>query len=1083
VLSIGKIELKGEGYYLAAVADGVDEYYRGVGEAPGHWTGTAIDQLGLHGDVTAEDLHAIWSGLDPSTGEQLGRFGGRRIAGFDLTFRAPKSVSLLAALADPATAVAVRDAHEAAVDAAFSYVEREAARSRTGAQGAQQTEVKGLLAAGFRHRTSRAGDPHLHTHMLVANMAEGIDGRWRTLDGRLLYLHAKTAGYLYEAHLRHELTIRLGVEWRPVRNGIADVVGIDQRVLDHFSDRSRQIAEHLDQTGFRSARAAELAALETRQAKNTTLDARSMRDVWRGKAAEIGFDPAELAQVLDRVPRSVPDSVPDRVPGSGPVPDLVPDSVPEGDVEAMFTEIAGPTGLTAKSSSFDRRDVLRAIAERAGAGMTVSEIEALADRFLEHPGVVRLIPSNGPGLLGSDVIRRADGTVIAAGVEQARWSTIELISLERGIVDGARARAGEQTAVVSPEILSDVLARRPTLADEQVEMVRRLVTGGQGLDVVSAAAGTGKTYTLDAAREAWRRAGYTVIGAAVAGIAAQELDSSANIPSSTIARLTLDLAAGRVALNRRTVVVIDEAGMAGTRTLAPVLDAAAQAGAKVVLVGDPRQLPEIDAGGVLAGLAWRLGATELVGNRRQREVWERDALAELRDGDVDSAFGTYQRNGRVVTGTTALEVRQRLVADWWSYRLSGDAVAMVAFRRNDVDDLNGRARAYLQRSGDLTGPELVVADRPFQAGDNIVCLRNDRRIGVHNGTRAAVTDIDPERHEMTIQTGGEVIRLPAEYLQAGHIAHGYATTIHKTQGATVDRGLLLGSDELFRERGYVGMSRGRLSNHLYLIDAPEPDHGTGHGPPPPAADPVDSVRAALNHRSEQRLAIDTGDPVALWPIQHLVDEKHRLHRVLKACPPDRTHDLASLSQRRAQLAADLEPLVGRHNELAARKLRGPTARQELRDLRGTIAERSAALDRIDTELDQVREAVSARSRFQNDHTPDSALLTAVEHEIDRHIARRVEAWTSAPSDHHLAVLGPLRSDPAGRAAWIRGAAILEAHHLGADDDPSNPRRQTLLGTAKDLARMRAQLEILGVPQVTDTLGRQVERDLGRDLFE
>ena len=1095
MLSIGKIELKGEGYYLAAVADGVDEYYRGVGEAPGRWVGGAAERLELGGKVAADDLHSVWSGLDPATGGQLGRFGGRRIAGFDLTFRAPKSVSLLAALADPDTRARVRDAHEAAVDAAFAYIEREAARSRTGPQGAQQIEVKGLVAAGFRHRTSRAGDPHLHTHMLVANMAEGVDGTWRTIDGRLLYLHAKTAGYLYEAHLRHELTVGLGVEWRPVRNGIADIAGINQTVLDHFSDRSRQIAEHLDQLGFRSARAAELAALETRQAKDTSLDAGSMRDVWRTKAAEIGYDPIELAQVLDRTPRPVPVSVPGSVPVSVPTPGQ----------DRVAEVLLGPDGLTAKASTFDRRDVLRAVAERAGAGMTVAGIEAMADAILDHPGVVRLQPMHGLGLLGSDVIRRADGTVVAASTGRARWSTLELIDLERRIVDSALTRAGEQAGVVSPGVLGEVLARRPTLATEQAVMVSRLVTGGQGLDVVSAAAGTGKTYTLDAAREAWQKAGYRVIGAAVAGIAAQELQSSAGIASSTLARLALDLDAGRVALDHRTIVVVDEAGMAGTRILAPLLDAAHRTGAKVVLVGDPRQLPEIDAGGVLAGLARRLDSTELVENRRQRSVWERDALAELRDGDLDTAFDAYQRHGRVVTGATALEVRQRLVADWWSYRLSGDSAAMIAFRRNDVDDLNGRARAYLQRSGDLTGPEVTVADRPFQTGDSIVCLRNDRRLGVHNGTRAAITQVDPERHELTIRAGGDTITLPAAYLHAGHVAHGYATTIHKTQGATVDRGLLLGSDELFRERGYVGMSRGRLSNHLYLIDTLATDHSTGHRPPPCTPDPIDSVRAALNHRTQQRLAIDTGDPVPAVPhdspvpaapaiptvpqrsIEHIVAEKHRLNRVLKACPPDRTHDLVSLGERRAQVAAALEPLVERRDELARRKLRGRTTRHELRDLNGKIDHRSDALGRIDAELDVVRVAIDDRRRFQHDHAPDTAALVDVNREIDRHIARRVAASTSSPSDYHLAVLGPVPGQPQARAAWSRGAAILVAHQLGADQDPAIPRPEVLLGTARGDAEGRARDQLRRVPDPADGLGvglgRHIAPDAGRNLLD
>jgi conjugative relaxase-like TrwC/TraI family protein len=1075
MLSIGKTRLSGEGYYLAAVADGVDEYYRGVGEAPGRWTGDAALELGLEGEVGAEQLHAVWAGHHPGTGEALGRFPGREIAGYDLTFRAPKSVSLLALLGDPDTARTVTAAHEAAVDAAFSYIERNAARSRTGKNGVHQVEVEGLVAAAFRHRTSRAGDPHLHTHVLVANMAQGPDGVWRTLDGRWLYLHAKTAGYLYEAHLRDELTRRLGVEWGPVKNGIADVVGIDRSVIDHFSDRRRQIEEHLDEIGFRSARAAELAALETRQAKNTTLDVGSMRQVWEAKAAEIGFDPASLAELVDRVPRSFPVSVPISVPG------LFPVSVPTPGQDRVAEQLLGPDGLTARASTFDRRDVLRGIAERMPAGATVAQIEAMADDFVTHPEVMRLLmPATGAGLLGSDVIRRADGTVVAVASPEARWSTLELIDLEQDLVDRATARAGDGSGIVPDQVLAQVLATRRTLVAEQASMVSRLTRSGNGIDVVSAAAGTGKTYTLDAARDAWQAAGYRVIGAAQAGIAAQELQSSAGIESSTLAMLQIDLDTGRTTLDARTVLVIDEAGMAGTRTLAPILAAADRAGAKVVLVGDPRQLPEIDAGGVLTGLSERLGPIELTHNRRQRQQWERDALAELRAGDIDVALTAYADNGRIVTGTNAHEVRRAIVADWWAYRLAGDTTTMTAFRRDDVDDLNGRARAYLTRAGQLHGPTLEINDRPYQAGDQIVCLRNNRRLGIHNGTRATITSIDPDHHAITIQTNRGRVRLPGEYVDAGHIAHGYATTIHKTQGATVDRGLLLGTDELFRERGYVGMSRGRLSNHLYLLGATPADDPTGHGPPAPTLEPADAVRQALHHQGEQRLAIDTGEPVAVWPLEKLVTERRRLAAVLAACPPDRDLDIVALTARRRDVTTELAPVVDRHAELASRTLRGRGTRTEMRDLQQRIEHLSGGADRLDAELEDARQGSDQRRRFLGDHAGDRRGLQDIDSQIDRYVETAVAQAAQSPSEYTLRVLGPVprRSDHLER--WVRGATILERYRIGLDSQ--DERGSTGLG-GRDRAEMRARLEVIALPRPDQRLERTVEldNDLGLGL--
>lgn len=1062
VLSLGKIKLSGENYYLSAVADGIDEYYRGVGEAPGRWTGQASDGLGLEGDVEASDLHAVWAGENPATAERLGRFPNRKVAGFDLTFRAPKSVSLLAGLGDPDTASVVRESHEAAVDAAFDYLEREAARSRIGKNGVHQIEVNGLVAAAFRHRTSRAGDPHLHTHMLVANMAEGGDGKWRTLDGRWLYLHASTAGYLYEAQLRCELTDRLGVDWGPVHNGIADIVGIDQEVRDHFSDRRKEIEEHLDEVGFRTARAAQLATLVTRKAKKANLDERSMRDVWYAKAAEIGWNPTTMTGALDRVPRAAV----------------------EPDHEVLCAELLSADGLTKQASSFDRRDLLRAICDRLPAGATVSEVEALADQVLDQREVVRLVETNGPGLLSSNVIRRTDGTIVAAaGIGDARWSTGELIGIERHVVGRSTARADEGTCVVNGGILADVMARRPTLAAEQAEMVARLTTSGNGIDVVCAAAGTGKTYTLDAAREAWEASGHRVIGAAMAGIAAQELQSTAAIRSSTLAMLQIDLDAHRVRLDHRTVVVIDEAGMAGTRNLAPILHAADEAGAKVVLVGDPHQLPEIDAGGVLTGLARRSEPIELTENRRQRSQWERQALEELRCGDVDTAFDLYRDNERIVSAPTAIDVRRTMVADWWSYRLAGDTIAMTAYRRDDVDDLNGRARAYLVRSRQVAGPELVLDDRPYQAGDQIVCLKNNRRLGVCNGTRATIDQVDADRRTITITVGDRSVLLPTQYLDEGNLAHGYATTIHKTQGATVDRSLVLGTDELFRERGYVALSRGRISNHLYLLGEAELDDAAGHGPPPSTGDPVDVVQQAMHHQSEKRLAIDTGEPLAFWPIEDLVAEKHRLAIVLDASPPDRSHDIAALAARRENLTETIEPLVYRYNGLADRKLRGLGTRSEMRDLRDQIGELSEGLDRVTAEFGEAHQEMADHDQFTVDHAPDAAFLDAVDQELDRQMWSRTRQIAADPTDYHLHILGPVPADPEHQAVWLRGATILERYFLGMDQDSTRPARSSVLGSPRENAEIRARVEVMAIPSGREFLARSVEPDLGLDLFD
>jgi len=835
VLGISPVAGGGEGYYIDAVAQGVDEYYRGVGEAPGQWTGTAADlELGLDGEVGSDDLRAVWSGLDPRTGEQLGRFTNRKIGGFDLCWRAPKSVSLLFAFGYPETSRVVREAHDAAVAEAFRYLEANAAGTRKGYGGLQMEPVDGFAAAMFRHRTSRAGDPHLHTHVLIANMVRAADGQWRTLDGRLLYHHAKTAGYLYQAHLRHELTVRLGVEWQPVVKGTADLVGIDRAVIWQFSERRQQIIEHMDKVGFRSARAAQVATLATRPDKTTPADG-AIRDIWEAKAAAIGLNPGVLADLLDVRPRR---------------------SFENFQVVGLFNELAGPEGLTEMASTFDRRDVLQAIAAGLRTGAPAGLIEEMADVFVAR----------------ADIVALGEGSDFA---HLMRYSTVELLRLEERLIAGALGRVVEGTGIVPEWAIDDALRSRPTMAAEQVEMVRRLCLDGGGVSVAAAAAGTGKTFALDAARDAWEARGYRVVGAALAAKAARELEAATGIPSSTLHKLTSDLERGRVRLDAGYVIVVDEAGMAGTRRLAPILDAAQAVGAKVVLAGDPRQLPEIEAGGMLNALSQLLDPITLAENRRQRDEWEREALDELRSGDVERALDAFEAHGRLITGPNALDVRQTMVDDWWAARQGDEQVVMLAIRRSDVDDLNGRARLHLETAGIVHGPELDIEERPYQAGDEIICLWNDYRLGVRNGDRGTVDRVDADHRTMRVRMSDGVRTLPTEYLDAGYIAHAYATTIHKAQGATVDRSLVLGSDDLYREAGYVALSRGRTANVLYAVGATEVEQDLTHAPQRgEQREPRDLVREALSRGSHKQLAIETVAPLHDWGIG--ASERRRL---------------------------------------------------------------------------------------------------------------------------------------------------------------------------------------------------------------
>lgn len=808
MLNIGKLAPGGETYYLGTVASGVEDYYTGAGEASGYWTGAAAGSLQLSGRVQPETLRAVLGGVDPATGEPLtGRTSRRSVPGFDLTFRAPKSVSLLYGLGDMSTSTAVRDAHDAAVTAGLSYLEQHAGYSRRGHAGSEQVPIEGFVAAAFRHRTSRAGDPLLHTHVLVSNLGRTADdGQWRTLFGRCLYLHAKTAGYLYQVHLRYELTRRLGVEWGPVHNGCADLAGVPDEVIVAFSQRRQQILEHMAARGETSAKAAQIATLSTRKAKQRHVEPSALGAEWLTRASALGFGPEQVAALTSR---------------------HLAEQVDVAQLVRIADKLTGPEGLTAHTSTFARHDVIRAWCDALPAGADSAQVQALADALLASDAVARLDGANqqGTALSSDQVLRRKHGSVVAADRDEPRYSTPQMLALEQRTLAIAVARQDAGTGVAIPEAVEAALLKRPTIAGEQADMVRRLTTSGAGVEVVVGKAGAGKTFALEAAREAWQASGLQVLGCALAARAAAELQGGAGIASCTLDGLLDDLDHPRGGqLGAQSVVVLDEAGMVGTRKLAQLLDHVNAADAKLVLVGDHHQLPEIEAGGAFRALVDRLPAIQLYDNRRQVAAWEREALDELRDGDPSAALDAYKRADRIVVGHTAEAVREQLVSDWWAANRGSnhpDTVGvMIALRVSDVDDLNQRARERLAAAGDLTGPALQTPHgRDFRVGDRVLCLRNDRRLGVINGTSGTVATVELDTGTLRIRLSDRkcTILLPPAYLNAGHLTHGYAITGHKAQGITASRTWILGSDDAYREWCYTALSRGRHGNWIYVV--------------------------------------------------------------------------------------------------------------------------------------------------------------------------------------------------------------------------------------------------------------------------
>jgi hypothetical protein len=340
-------------------------------------------------------------------------------------------------------------------------------------------------------------------------------------------------------------------------------------------------------------------------------------------------------------------------------------------VVRLFDRLAGPDGLTEHASTFTRPNVLVALgAGLDGAGRT--ELEELADRFLAE---------------------RAVSVVVDRALEERRWSTPDLLGVEQRLVTAATGRTGEQTAVVSHEAVREALAAHPTAGPDQQAMVRDLCQDGQGVALVVGRAGTGKTFALGIARHAWQLDGYRLLASAPTGIATMSLQGEGFEDVATCNRLLGDLDRGQEQLDARMVLVVDEAGMMGSRKLTRVLEHAQDARAKVVLVGDDRQLASIYAGGGFRALRLRLGASELVENRRQHQPWEREALDLIRSGLVDDAVAAYQAHDRVVAADSKPAATLALLQDWWvawqqAEQNPAQEVVVLAARRAEVDRLN-----------------------------------------------------------------------------------------------------------------------------------------------------------------------------------------------------------------------------------------------------------------------------------------------------------------------------------------------------------------------------------------------------------
>ena len=627
------------------------------------------------------------------------------------------------------------------------------------------------------------------------------------MDGRDLYRHRLAADAIYRATYQRELVRTLGVEWTAAdTHGNRELQGMPEELVRGFSKRTDQIDAELDRLvadgGERTPRLVKWAVQATRKPKEQEAPD-TLYGRWRAEATERGVDADTLVR---KVTGRTANRVQDR-------------TVSEVATGHLFDRLAGPDGLTATASTFARPEVLVALGVGlAGAGRT--ELEELADRFLAE---------------------RAVSVVADRALEERRWSTPELLAVEQQLVTSATGRTGEQTAVVTHQAVRDALGAHPTAGTDQQAMVRDVCQGGQGVAVVVGRAGTGKTFALGIGRHAWQLDGYRLLASAPTGIATMSLQGEGFEDVATCDRLLADLDGDREQLDARTVLVVDEAGMLGSRKLTRLLEYAHQAQTKVVLVGDDRQLSSIDAGGGFRALRLRLGASELVENRRQQQAWEREALDLVRSGLVDEAVAAYQAHDRVVAADSKTGATLALLQDWWAayQEAEGDPaqeVIVLAARRAEVDRLNSACQEVLAARGRLGSERLQVEDRQLAVGDRVVCGKNAiAELGVANGSRGAVTALDPHARTLTLRLDGtddHEVMLPGWYLDGRgreernrRVDLAYTTTGHRAQGLTRGRALvrLTGTEDV--NWLYVQLSRARQDTRLYAVVGPEPQGG------------------------------------------------------------------------------------------------------------------------------------------------------------------------------------------------------------------------------------------------------------------
>jgi len=790
--------------YLASASDRGD-YYTGGREdepagatalAPSRWHGSPalLAHLGLasEGPVKREDLADLMGGVSPADGHELRQAGGNgsRVAGIDMTFSAPKSVSALWAVSSPYERARIEAAHSRAVAGTIARVERDVELLRTRVDGELRWErANRLLAAEFVHTSSRltrdqeqggVPDPQLHSHVVVLG-AERMNGRFAAVDSRELFRSARANGAWYRAELAHGLQqLGLEIRGRTGRDGrYFEVAGVPEALSERWSMRGAEIeraARAFRNRYGRDPRAGELGSITvgTRGTKSTAT-AVNVDGAWQAVGEEYGLT-RDRAQSLYS---------PQRGASATLGRDLLRD-------------------LTRTHSTMSDRD-LRARAYEFAAGYL-------------HPGEADEVLA---GLA-------REGELVA--LTNDHWTTRELREREQQTLELAKARMSERSAPVSEKSIreSRLEVQREIGAQLSTEQRAALstITGEGGVTVLVGQAGTGKGVVIRAAAAAWQREGYRVIGTAIAGATAERLGADAKLERSvTTDALNARVESGAISLDAHTVVVMDEAGMADTHRLSTLMEISARQQSKLVLVGDQAQLPAIGAGGMFATLQEGVPTAEVTEIHRATHAWEREAWKRVRAGEADRALVSYRGHGRLHISDTREQTAERMVADWDHARKEhpGERTVMLSDASNvELDRINALAQERRAQAGELGAQSVELPDRNYglSPGDEVIFTSAFHQPGqsrVENGTLGTVTEVAGESR-LSIETKGSREReVQVDAKEFSELRLAYAQHVYKAQGRTVDRAFVLtGGWQTDRERAYVALSRAQERTDIYV---------------------------------------------------------------------------------------------------------------------------------------------------------------------------------------------------------------------------------------------------------------------------